>query len=326
MSDPRPSPCTESDSWGAELALGLLSGPERAAALSHLAACPACREQVDGLARIADRLLQLAPDAEPPAGFESRVLAAVGTAGGGSGRGAAGDVAVGSATPDAAPGAATPGDGGDQQGGGRAAGEIGDRPGGGGAAGEGGGGAAGEGGDRPGGHDRPGGGGAAGEGGGDARLAGGDVRARRRTSGRGSRRRGRTGALVAAVAVVAALSGGMVATALRSPSGGQPSALRTGLAVSASGRTSCRVVVSGSRPASVLVSLDGYPGGDTEVDVEMETASGAAVPLGPLSVTGGHGLLVRTLDIDAGALRLMRMLDHDGRVVYEAVLNDPPRS
>jgi hypothetical protein len=118
----------------------------------------------------------------------------------------------------------------------------------------------------------------------------------------------------------------MVATALRSPSGGQPSALRTGLAVSASGRTSCRVVVSGSRPASVLVSLDGYPGGDTEVEVEMETASGTAVPLGPLSVTGGHGLLVRTLDVDAGALRLMRMLDHDGRVVYEAVLNDPPRS
>jgi hypothetical protein len=102
--------------------------------------------------------------------------------------------------------------------------------------------------------------------------------------------------------------------------------MRTGLAVSTSGRVSCRVVVTGDRPASVLVSLDGYPGADAAVSVEMETSGGEAVPLGPLTVTGGHGLLVRTLDMAAADLHLMRMLDRDGRVIYEATLEDVPAS
>jgi hypothetical protein len=59
----------------AELALGLLSGPERADALAHLEGCAACRTAVEELADVADRLLLLAPEAEPPAGFETRVFA-----------------------------------------------------------------------------------------------------------------------------------------------------------------------------------------------------------------------------------------------------------
>ena len=98
--------------------------------------------------------------------------------------------------------------------------------------------------------------------------------------------------------------------------------MRTGLAVSASGRVSCRVVVSGTRPASVLVSLDGYPGADTDVTVEMETVTGEVVPLGPVHVTGGHGLLVGTLDLEAKSLGVMRMLDREGKVIYEATLHD----
>jgi hypothetical protein len=74
----------------AELALGLLSGPERADALAHLESCPACRTTVEEQADVADRLLLLAPEVDPPAGFETAVLAR--TAG-----------ADGSAAADAAP-------------------------------------------------------------------------------------------------------------------------------------------------------------------------------------------------------------------------------
>jgi hypothetical protein len=183
---------------------------------------------VDELARVADRLLLLAPEAEPPAGFESRVLAAARPAGG-----------------------STPARG----------------------------------------------------------LAGGWGRARRV-------------GLVSALVVAAALGGGVVGSQLRSPDRPEPTALRTGLAVSPSGRVSCRVVVSGTRPASVLVSLDGYPGADSDVTVELQTISGVTVPLGPVHVTGGHGLLVSTLDLEARSLALMRMLDRDGKVIYEATLHD----
>ncbi|HSS12195.1 MAG TPA: zf-HC2 domain-containing protein [Acidimicrobiales bacterium] len=67
--------CDEFASQAAELALGLLSGDERAAALAHLAGCSSCRVNLDELARAADALLLVAPRAEPPIGFESRVLA-----------------------------------------------------------------------------------------------------------------------------------------------------------------------------------------------------------------------------------------------------------
>lgn len=59
----------------AELALGLLSGPERAEALAHLESCATCRTTVEELSDVADRLLLLAPETEPPAGFETAVLA-----------------------------------------------------------------------------------------------------------------------------------------------------------------------------------------------------------------------------------------------------------
>jgi len=238
VSGVRPPACGECESWGAELALGLLTGPDRATGLAHLAACPSCREQVDELARVADRLLLLAPEAEPPAGFESKVLAAVGSA------------------------AATEGV-----------------------------------------------------------TAGGGTRSGRSRgrAGGGRRRAGLIGALV----VAAAVGGGAVGAVLRSPAADhEPTPLRTGLAVSASGRVSCRVVVSGTRPASVLVSLDGYPGADADVTVEMTTVTGEVIPLGPVHVTGGHGLLVSTLDVEAKSLGVMRMLDREGKVIYEATLHE----
>ncbi len=67
--------CTRVEALAAELALGILPGEQRAEALEHLAGCPACRDKVDQLAHVVDQLLLAAPEAEPPLGFESRVLA-----------------------------------------------------------------------------------------------------------------------------------------------------------------------------------------------------------------------------------------------------------
>src|ERR1700749_295616 len=56
----------------AELALGVLTGRERAEALAHLDHCEACREHVRQLTTTGEELLALLPAAEPPAGFETR--------------------------------------------------------------------------------------------------------------------------------------------------------------------------------------------------------------------------------------------------------------
>jgi hypothetical protein len=72
--------CAELETLAAELALGTVSGAERARALDHLAGCPACRALVEDLAGVADRLLVLAPVIEPPPGFESKVLSRMGVA------------------------------------------------------------------------------------------------------------------------------------------------------------------------------------------------------------------------------------------------------
>jgi hypothetical protein len=70
----RPADCAALREVAAELALGALEGSERGEALAHLARCPSCRAHVQELAEAADVLLALAPEAEPPAGFESAVL------------------------------------------------------------------------------------------------------------------------------------------------------------------------------------------------------------------------------------------------------------
>jgi hypothetical protein len=80
--------CAEFADLAPELALGILSGNERATALGHLASCAPCRDQLDDLARVADNLLLLGPAREPPIGFESRVLARLQQAQEGVGQGA----------------------------------------------------------------------------------------------------------------------------------------------------------------------------------------------------------------------------------------------
>ncbi len=62
----------------AELALGTLSGVERSTVLSHVQFCSLCREEVDRLSAAADAILTLAPEAEPSAGFETRLFERMG--------------------------------------------------------------------------------------------------------------------------------------------------------------------------------------------------------------------------------------------------------
>jgi hypothetical protein len=57
-----------------ELALGRLDGAERAEVLLHVHGCARCQAILDDSSGVADLLAQLAPEAEPPAGFEQRVL------------------------------------------------------------------------------------------------------------------------------------------------------------------------------------------------------------------------------------------------------------
>jgi hypothetical protein len=66
--------CAQVRELAPELALGIAEGDERGAALRHLGGCADCRRLVSELSTVGDELLLLAPDREPPPGFESRVL------------------------------------------------------------------------------------------------------------------------------------------------------------------------------------------------------------------------------------------------------------
>ena len=67
--------CEQARSLSAEVALGIAGGEERSRVLGHIAGCAECKQLVTEQGEIGDRLLLLAPEAEPPAGFESAVLA-----------------------------------------------------------------------------------------------------------------------------------------------------------------------------------------------------------------------------------------------------------
>ena len=70
--------CAELADVAAELALGVLTGRERGVAIAHLDTCDACREDVRQMMGTAEQLRSLLPPAEPPAGFETRVLQRLG--------------------------------------------------------------------------------------------------------------------------------------------------------------------------------------------------------------------------------------------------------
>ena len=70
---PRPD-CAQVRELAPDVALGIVSGDERALVLDHLATCSDCRRELAELGGVVDQLLLLAPSVEPPAGFESAVL------------------------------------------------------------------------------------------------------------------------------------------------------------------------------------------------------------------------------------------------------------
>jgi hypothetical protein len=78
MSELNRMSCAEFHDSAAELALGVLTGRERAEALAHLDHCEACREHVRSLTVTGEKMLGLLPAAEPPAGFETRVMERIG--------------------------------------------------------------------------------------------------------------------------------------------------------------------------------------------------------------------------------------------------------
>ena len=70
--------CAEVQELAPELALGILSGGERAEVVLHVNGCTRCQAYVAELTGAADAIPQLAPEAEPPAGFEGRLLRRLG--------------------------------------------------------------------------------------------------------------------------------------------------------------------------------------------------------------------------------------------------------
>ncbi len=58
----------------AEVALGVADGEDRARVLEHVVDCSDCRQELEDLTSLADELVVLAPEHEPPLGFELRTI------------------------------------------------------------------------------------------------------------------------------------------------------------------------------------------------------------------------------------------------------------
>jgi hypothetical protein len=70
--------CAEVRELAHEVALGVASVEDRAFVLGHVASCAECRDHLAELSTLADDLLALVPQAEPPTGFETAVLGRLG--------------------------------------------------------------------------------------------------------------------------------------------------------------------------------------------------------------------------------------------------------
>ncbi|MGO8861773.1 MAG: anti-sigma factor family protein [Acidimicrobiales bacterium] len=85
MDDPRTGRCDRYEDGLAELALGVLTGRERAATLAHVDSCAHCAEELEQLSRAADAVVHVAPEEEPPVGFEVTLFGRMGLAESGPG-------------------------------------------------------------------------------------------------------------------------------------------------------------------------------------------------------------------------------------------------
>jgi hypothetical protein len=69
--------CVEMRDLIPEVAMGVAPGDQRARALAHVAVCAECRALLARATDAVDELMLLAPEAEPPIGFDARVLEAL---------------------------------------------------------------------------------------------------------------------------------------------------------------------------------------------------------------------------------------------------------
>jgi len=67
--------CETFDAAVEELALGHVAEPDRSALLDHAGGCARCAGELAEVLAVTDQLLELAPQVEPPVGFEQRVAA-----------------------------------------------------------------------------------------------------------------------------------------------------------------------------------------------------------------------------------------------------------
>ena len=72
--DDRQVTCDDFDASVAELALEILDARERDVLMAHAATCERCTTELEQMSAAADRLTLLAPEGEPPVGFEQRVM------------------------------------------------------------------------------------------------------------------------------------------------------------------------------------------------------------------------------------------------------------
>ncbi|HEV3188110.1 MAG TPA: zf-HC2 domain-containing protein [Acidimicrobiales bacterium] len=68
-----PTSCEEFQEDLTAIALGTLSGRRRSEVLRHVENCPQCAAELEQLSMVADAVLQLAPEEDPPVGFELRL-------------------------------------------------------------------------------------------------------------------------------------------------------------------------------------------------------------------------------------------------------------
>jgi hypothetical protein len=72
-----PVTCEDFDDVVAELAVTAIDEPDASRYQAHAGSCPRCAARLAQLALLADHLLMLAPEAEPPDGFDTRFVAAM---------------------------------------------------------------------------------------------------------------------------------------------------------------------------------------------------------------------------------------------------------
>ena len=73
MDEPRATPHERFEAL-AELALGILDGPQRASLLGHIASCASCAVELEQWTAAAVELAPHRARVDPPVGFETRLL------------------------------------------------------------------------------------------------------------------------------------------------------------------------------------------------------------------------------------------------------------